>query len=211
MLDDIIDTSDPDSDLPQIVHALQTAESIRKEFPGEEYDWFHLVGLIHDLGKVLSHPNIYNEPQWCVVGDTFPVGCRFSELAVFPEYFAENADSYNALYTSDHGIYTPHCGFDNVHFSWGHDEYMYQVCKNNGCTLPSQALYVIRYHSFYAWHQEGAYAHLANEVDHQNLKYLKAFQKHDLYSKLPEIPEIDKLLPYYKGLVEKYFPEVLSW
>ena len=29
------------------------------------------TGLIHDLGKVLCK---YGEPQWAVVGDTFPVG-----------------------------------------------------------------------------------------------------------------------------------------
>ena len=36
-------------------------------------DWFHLVGLIHDLGKVMA---FFGEPQWAVVGDTFPVGCK---------------------------------------------------------------------------------------------------------------------------------------
>jgi len=210
-LDEIVDTSDPDTELPQIIHALQTAESIRKEFPGEEYDWFHLTGLIHDLGKVLSHPDIYDEPQWAVVGDTHPVGCKFSDLVVFPEYFAENGDSYNPLYNTEFGIYAEGCGFDNVHFAWGHDEYMYQVCKNNGSTLPEPALYVIRYHSFYSWHQEGAYSYLANDFDREMLKYLKAFQKHDLYSKLPEIPNMDNLMTYYKGLVKKYFPEELSW
>lgn len=49
-LNDLIDESDPDSDLPNIVHAFQTAESIRQAYPDE--DWFHLTGLIHDLGKV---------------------------------------------------------------------------------------------------------------------------------------------------------------
>lgn len=46
----LTDESDPDSSLPNIVHAYQTAERIRKEHPG--LDWFHIVGLIHDLGKV---------------------------------------------------------------------------------------------------------------------------------------------------------------
>jgi len=88
---------------------------------------------------------------------------------------------------------------------------MYQVCKNNGSTLPEPALYVIRYQSFYSWHQEGAYSYLANDFDRDMLKYLKAFQKHDLYSKLPEIPDMENLMTYYKGLVKKYFPEELSW
>ena len=53
-LDAVIDKSDPDTSLPQIQHALQTAESIRKDYPDSKDDWFPLVGLIHDLGKVLS-------------------------------------------------------------------------------------------------------------------------------------------------------------
>ena len=43
-----VDESDPDLDLPNIVHAFQTAERIREEHPDKE--WFQLVGLIHDLG-----------------------------------------------------------------------------------------------------------------------------------------------------------------
>lgn len=49
-LNELIDESDPDSDLPNIVHAFQTAEKIRADHPNE--DWFHLTGLIHDLGKL---------------------------------------------------------------------------------------------------------------------------------------------------------------
>ena len=44
-----VDESDPDLDLPNIVHAFQTAERIRQEHPDKE--WFQLVGLIHDLGE----------------------------------------------------------------------------------------------------------------------------------------------------------------
>lgn len=49
-LNDLVDESDPDTDLPNIVHAFQTAERIREDHPNE--DWFQLIGLIHDLGKV---------------------------------------------------------------------------------------------------------------------------------------------------------------
>ena len=45
---------------------------------------------MHDLGKVLC---LYGEPQWAVVGDTFPVGCEYSDQIVFPEFFATNPDS----------------------------------------------------------------------------------------------------------------------
>jgi len=52
-LNDLVDESDPDVNIPNIVHAFQTAERIRAVHPN--HDWFHLVGLIHDLGKVSKH------------------------------------------------------------------------------------------------------------------------------------------------------------
>lgn len=57
-LNDLVDESDPDTDLPNIVHAFQTAERIRQDHPDD--DWFHLTGLIHDLGKVCSVFSFYS-------------------------------------------------------------------------------------------------------------------------------------------------------
>ena len=71
-LNTLVDDSDPDIDLDQFQHLLQTSEAIRAD--GHE-DWFVLTGFLHDLGKVLC---LFGEPQWAVVGDTFPVGCEFS-------------------------------------------------------------------------------------------------------------------------------------
>jgi len=39
-LNDLVDESDPDLDLPNIIHAFQAAERARAEFP--EHDWLHL-------------------------------------------------------------------------------------------------------------------------------------------------------------------------
>jgi len=211
LLDEIIDDSDPDTEFPQIVHLLQTAEAIRKEYPGEEFDWFHLVGFIHDLGKILAHPKLFNEPQWAVVGDTFPVGCAFSDSIIFSDYFSHNPDNSHPVYSTKYGIYSENIGLDKVLFSWGHDEYLYQVCVKNGCTLPPQGLFMVRFHSCYAIHNKGQYQYLMNEQDKEMLKWLKEFQKFDLYSKLPEKPNQELLLPYYKKLLDKYFPSVLNW
>jgi inositol oxygenase len=76
-LNTLVDDSDPDTDFSQIEHLLQTAEAIRRDGHPR---WFILTGLIHDLGKVLC---LFGEPQWAVVGDTFPVGCAFSDSIVF--------------------------------------------------------------------------------------------------------------------------------
>ncbi len=94
MLNDLVDESDPDASLPNIVHAFQTAERIRKVHPDK--DWFALVGLIHDLGKVMA---FYDEPQWAVVGDTFPVGCAPRESIVYgTKSFEKNKDREHPVY-----------------------------------------------------------------------------------------------------------------
>ena len=54
--------------------------------------------------------------------DTFVVGCRFSDKIIYPETFEANADSHDMIYSTEYGIYPPHCGLDNVMLSWGHDE-----------------------------------------------------------------------------------------
>ena len=49
-LNTLVDDSDPDTDLTQIEHLLQTAEAIRADGHPRP---FILTGLIHDLGKIL--------------------------------------------------------------------------------------------------------------------------------------------------------------
>jgi len=210
LLNDIVDESDPDVGIPQIYHCLQTAEAIRKAYPGEEWDWFHLTGFIHDLGKLLLLPR-FGEPQWATVGDTFPVGCKFSDSIVFPETFKENPDMKDSRYNTENGVYQPGCGLENIVMSWGHDEYMYQVCKGNGSTLPVQALYMIRFHSFYPWHKHDAYAHLMNNQDVDMLKWVLEFNQFDLYSKVDKPIDVDELKPYYTKLAKKYFPEKVKF
>ncbi|XP_023527685.1 inositol oxygenase 1-like [Cucurbita pepo subsp. pepo] len=209
LLNDVVDESDPDLDEPQIEHLLQTAEAIRKDYPNE--DWLHLTALIHDLGKVLLLPSFGGLPQWAVVGDTYPLGCAFDESIVHHKYFMESPDYYNPAYNTKYGVYSPNCGLDNVMMSWGHDDYMYLVAKANNTTLPSAALFVIRYHSFYSLHRSDAYKHLMNEEDVENLKWLRIFNKYDLYSKSKVRVNVDKVKPYYLSLIEKYFPAKLQW
>ncbi|KAL2547900.1 Inositol oxygenase 2 [Forsythia ovata] len=209
LLNNVVDDSDPDLDEPQIEHLLQTAEAIRKDYPNE--DWLHLTGLIHDLGKVLLLPEFGELPQWAVVGDTFPLGCAFDESIIHHKYFNDNHDSKNPDYNTKNGIYQEGCGLENVVMSWGHDDYMYLVAKENGTTLPSSALFIIRYHSFYPLHKAGAYTHLMNEEDVENLKWLNIFNKYDLYSKSKVRVDVEEVKPYYISLIEKYFPAKLRW
>jgi inositol oxygenase len=201
-LNQLVDDSDPDTDLTQIEHLLQTAEAIRKDGHPR---WFVLTGVVHDLGKVLC---LYGEPQWAVVGDTFPVGCAYSDQIVFPEFFADNPDSKVPEYQSKYGIYSPNCGLDKVNLSWGHDEYIYRVTRDY---LPETAQYMLRYHSFYPAHKHGAYKHLMNEHDEEMFQWVRAFNPYDLYSKGRERPNLKEIKPFYEDLVSEFFPDKLSW
>ncbi|XP_057770301.1 inositol oxygenase 2-like isoform X2 [Salvia miltiorrhiza] len=209
LLNEVVDESDPDLDEPQIQHLLQSAEAIRRDYPNQ--DWLHLTALIHDLGKVLLLPSFGALPQWAVVGDTFPLGCAFDPSIVHYEHFESSPDYKNPAYNTKLGVYREGCGLDNVVMSWGHDDYMYLVAKENKTTLPSHALFIIRYHSFYALHKSGAYKYLMNEEDAENLKWLQIFNKYDLYSKSKSVVDVDKVKPYYISLIEKYFPAKLKW
>ncbi|XP_077995423.1 inositol oxygenase-like [Glandiceps talaboti] len=206
-LNNLVDESDPDVDVPNIFHAYQTAERIRERHPDK--DWFHLTGLVHDLGKNLA---LWGEPQWCVVGDTFVVGCEHANSIVYRNTsFTENKDVANPKFNSKCGIYEENCGLENVIMSWGHDEYMYQVLMGNKSTLPEEGLYMIRFHSFYPWHTGGDYMHLCNNKDREMLPWVTEFNKFDLYSKSDELPNIEELKPYYQSLVDKYMPGKLKW
>lgn len=201
-LNTLVDDSDPDTDLSQIEHNLQTAEAIRRDGHPR---WMQLTGLIHDLGKVLC---LWGEPQWAVVGDTFPVGCAWSDRIVYPEFFAENPDSQIAQYQTANGIYEPGCGLRHVDLSWGHDEYMYTVTRDY---LPEPALYMIRYHSCYPVHREGAYTHLLDANDREMFEWVKKFNPYDLYSKGDDKVGVDTLRPYYEDLIAEYFPAKIRW
>lgn len=201
-LNTLVDDSDPDTDLTQIEHLMQTSEAIRRDGHPR---WFILTGLIHDLGKILC---LFGEPQWAVVGDTFPVGCVYSDKIVYPEFFRDNPDSRHPEYSTTLGIYEQNAGLKNVMMSWGHDEYLYHVVKD---FLPEEALYMIRYHSFYAAHRERAYDHLMDDRDRAMFEWVREFNPYDLYSKSDEPPDVDALRPYYEELIDEFLPAELDW
>lgn len=201
-LNQLVDDSDPDTDLSQLQHLLQTAEHLRKD---GQPRWMVLTGFVHDLGKILC---LWGEPQWAVVGDTFPTGCQYSESIIFHQFFAQNPDSRIPQLQTRNGVYEEGAGLNSVNMSWGHDEYIYHVCKDY---LPIEGLYMLRYHSFYPWHREGAYDHLCNAQDRQLLKAVQAFNPYDLYTKSHEAPDVTKLRPYYEDLIAEFFPKKIAW
>ena len=96
-----------------------------------------------------------SEGQWDVVGvslsssyvwdtlsllvqDTFVVGCKFSDKIIYPDTFVDNPDYNHEVYSTENGIYKPHCGLDNVMLSWGHDEV--RLCFNRQDPMSMECL-----------------------------------------------------------------------
>lgn len=207
LLSDFVDESDPDVDFANRYHAYQTAEGVRKVHPDKE--WLIFTAFIHDLGKMMG---MKGQPQWSTVGDTFVVGCKPAKSIVFSETtFLNNPDTKNPKYNTELGIYTRNCGLNKLTMSWGHDEYLYQVLKHNNCKIPIEGLYAIRFHSFYPWHTGNDYTYFEDQQDREMKKWVLEFNKFDLYTKSVDLPDIDKLRPYYESLAQKFMPGVLDW
>ena len=206
-LDDFVDLSDPDIDLPNAQHLIQTAEGIREAGKPE---WMQLVGLIHDLGKVMyrwgcDEDGTSLDEQWGMVGDIFLVGCALPDSAIFPEFNALNPDMHDPRYNTPLGIYTSGCGLDACVTAWGHDEYLYQVLSRHPDNrIPEAGMVMIRYHSFYPWHSGGSYRELMQERDNQYLEWVRDFNQYDLYTKSPRSYDLDEAKSYYQPLVDKY-------
>lgn len=216
VLETYVDSSDPDVSLPNMIHMFQTAEGIRKAgFP----DWFQLVGLIHDMGKLMflwgdescGQVGTATGPQWALGGDTWVVGVRIPDCTILPEFNSLNPDMADPAHNTELGMYSPGCGLDKLLFAFGHDEYLYQMCVANKCTIPPEGLAMIRFHSAYPWHTGGAYRQFMTTHDHEMMKWVLEFNKFDLYTKdeagLRKLDKsVDELWAYYQPIIDKYFP-----
>lgn len=206
-LNRFVDLSDPDMNLPNVMHLIQTAEGMRED---NRPDWMQLVGLIHDLGKVMylwgkDEDGTTLSEQWGLVGDIFLVGCKLPDTCVYPEFNELNPDMHDARYNTEYGMYEPHCGIDNTLKAWGHDEYLYNVLRNHKSNrIPEEGMVMIRYHSFYPWHTGGSYTHLMNERDKLYKEWVLDFNRYDLYTKRAESYNLDEVKAYYLPLIEKY-------
>lgn len=208
-----VDSSDPDAELPNRIHMLQTAEGLRK---AGHPDWMQVVGLIHDMGKIMFLWGVEEDgqvgsaegPQWALGGDTWVIGCAIPDCCVFPELNSTNPDMSDPRYNSECGVYQRNCGFDKLEFAYGHDEYMYQMLLANNIPLPLEGMAMIRYHSCYPWHTGGAYRQFMTPQDEVLLQWVLEFNKCDLYTKDNNVEvfmqQEAQLWAYYDGLLEKF-------
>lgn len=216
-LQDYVDASDPDSELANLIHMMQTAEAIRK---AGHPDWMVLTGLLHDMGKIMflwgteedGQVGTASGQQWALGGDTWVVGAPIPEKGiVFPQFSHLNPDMKDARYNSGLGMYKEKEGIMNLNFAFGHDEYMYRLLVHNKTTLPLPALQMIRLHSCYPWHTGENYRELMAEGDEEIEKWVILFNSFDLYTKSDDKPDVEALKPYYQSLIDKYIPGKLKW
>ena len=131
-----VDSSDPDSQLPNLEHMLQTAEAARVAGKPE---WFVLTCLIHDMGKIMYLWGAEEDgqicradfPQWGLGGDTWVVGMHIPSSVVFPHFNSLNPDEQVVEFQGPTGMYSAHCGLENLIFAYGHDEYLYRMLVHN--------------------------------------------------------------------------------
>jgi inositol oxygenase len=93
--------------------------------------------------------------------------------------------------------------------SYGHDEYLYNVLKQY--PIPKEMLGIIRYHSFYPFHSNGAYEYFMNESDELILDWIKQFNRYDLYSKSDGLVDVGAVKDYYIHLIEEFLPSEITW
>jgi len=211
-----VDASDPDTEHPNLVHMLQTAEGMGS---AGHPDWFQLVGLLHDMGKLMflwgdqacGQECGADGEQWALGGDTWVVGCRIPDSTVLSHLNALNPDMQHPVYSTPNGIYTPGCGMAKLKFAWGHDEYMYRMLLHNNASIPPEGLACVRLHSCYPWHREGEYMQFMGPGDDVALQWVLEFNKFDLYTKASSEPDVEALKPYYQSLIDKYLPGKLRW
>lgn len=207
-LRELNDQSDPDTELPNDAHALQTAAMLERDGHPEA---LVATGLIHDVGKILCDwgapaDGTTHDTQWAVVGDTFVAGHPLPASLPFGE-------TLNAAHAFEPAHYAPHCGLANTVHCFGHDRYLYEVLMRNRAkhTLTPECMRIVLLHSMYPWHRHGAYLELEDADDRALKPYVALFSTYDLYSKTPELVESwDD--PKWRALVERVFgTEPYDW
>ena len=124
-LNTLVDDSDPDTELSQIEHLLQTAEAIRAD---GHPDWFVLTGLDP---RPRQGPLPVRRAAMGRGGRHVPGGLRLPRRDRVPRVLRRQPRrAGDAITRRACGIYEAGCGLANVRLSWGHDEYMYHVVKD---------------------------------------------------------------------------------
>ena len=144
------------------------------------WDWLPLVGLILNIGKLLSSSEIGGAELAQISCDIFPLGCEISRESTF---YNECAKIIKRKSRSRYGNYKQFCGFDNLNLSYSYTSFLInQLQKYRNNRIPQEGMYLLKFCLLTAWHSpktpiHRAYPYLANKFDWKMLPLLKLFYR----------------------------------
>jgi len=186
-------------------------------------DWFQLVALIHDLGRVIklinvSSSNDFQDYDWTIAIMSRVIGCNPSRSTSFKEFSYLRSDSQDNRYNTNLGIYHEGCGIENLLLSWTGQEYLHNMLKHNEVGIPDEGIAIIRYFLLNEWHTHDEF-HSFQSVDDEDLKSLvldfydlRQRVERNLNKELSD-KDCDKLWKtHYEWIATKYdCSRVLDW
>ena len=70
--------------------------------------------------------------------------------------------------------------------------------------LPEEGMVMVRYHSFYPWHNGGSYQYFENDRDLKYRQWVLDFNQYDLYTKSEKTYRLEDIKDYYLPIAVKY-------
>lgn len=137
----------------------------------------------HALGSVINYFDIKTATEseddfdWSILCCSRVVGCACPDDATLAEFRGLDDDRQESGFNSLSGMYSPHCGLENVKLSWTGPEYMRHVLKHNNVDLPDEAFSVLRLFLLYDWHTKNLYENLANDDDVDVRQFVISFDR----------------------------------
>jgi predicted HD phosphohydrolase len=197
-------------------HFRQTPElalSLRKKYEPPVFGEVYVYDLLHRLAECIdpTDTELYCVDQLVhtlqvaegmiddgIEEEALILAALVHDLGKLTELLGENPEYINGP-NEPIGDNVPGCGLDNLVTTWNHDEFAYQKVKDH---VPDHVAWLVRFHSL---RFDMSKQYMDDRDKEYYEKYLGLFRKYDLGTKsVYKLPK--RRLPYYKGIITKYFP-----
>lgn len=171
------------------------------------WDWLPLIGLIHNLGKILLDKEFGKLPAWTVLGEIYPLEISFNKQNIFYEELLKDIKFDKK--------FSKFCGFDSLKMCYGFSNFLYNKFKSLNHRISQEGLYIIKYNMFYSWINRKkdycrGYQYYANEKDWEMLPLLKLF---DIYKNINidinKKYQLNEIKKKYKKKINKILPKFI--
>ena len=196
-LNSLVDDSDPDVDFTQIEHALQTAESIRA---ADQPRWFIVTGWSTTSARSCASSASRSGRSSATRSRSAAAGrprlSTATSSARIPTGSCPSIRPRTGSTSPAAASTTSTCRGATTSTS---------TTRSRG-SCPDEALYMLRYHSFYPWHKEEEYSHLLERQGPLDAEVGAGVQPLRPVSKGSARPNVEELMPYYEELDEGVLP-----